>query len=338
LIDHDSLFELFYKRFGSDQEAAASAREYLHDNQDAIRPYLEALLTQALEDGNRSNQSLSIMLLGEIPSTISVDILLNALRNEGLDPPAQFLVIRSLAQSDDERVIPILLEIVGGRGNIGWDSAQSGLSRMGEAAIPKIIELFHRGNTYIRRGAVQRLGFYPLHPLTLPVLLEATQDAEALLRYEAVVGLNRFRYPEVLTRLLNLLHDPDGRVRSKVYTSLILIDPYTALTTFMGLLKDQDPTIREEAAVVLVRKPFMYFGLGGWIGQQNLTQFYKDAPEFRGIKGLASSSDIQALLSNTEVIYGTTRVCDIANTALKAIDTPMETALLLRAFIEDRTR
>jgi HEAT repeat protein len=320
--------ELFYKRYSTDNAVAASASQYLHDNKDLLLPYVEALISQSLEDGDVQNQSISILLLGEMPSIKSVDILLAALSDKRFNHSGQIPLIHALAQSDDERAIPIFLEIVGGTGSSASENAQAGLSRLGESAIPKIVELFHNGNPKIRRGAVQRLGIYPLHPLALPTLLEATHDADALIRSEAVSGLSRFRYPEALAQLLNLLHDPDSRVRKQVYTSLIVIDPHTALTVFTRLLKDPNPAICEEVAEILILKPISYFGLGSWLGQENLKNFYKDAAEFREIQGLASSADIQALLSNTEVIYGTNRVCDIINTVLKAIDTPIVDTLL----------
>jgi HEAT repeat protein len=329
LIDHDSLLELFYKLYNPDKEIMASARQYLHDNEEPILSSLEVLLGQALKDGIIQDQSISILVLGEMSSSTKlVDILLATWRDERFHQPDQVLLINALAKSNDERVLPILLEIIGGHNNYAWRSAQDGLSRLGEVAIPRIVEFFHNGDTNIRRGAVERLGFYPLHPLALPTLLEATHDTDTVIRSEAASGLSRFRYPEALIELLELLHDSDDQVRKQAYKSLIITDPYTALTTYMQLLKDADLTIREEVAEMLISKPISYFGLGGWLGQQNLMQFYKDAPGFRDIEGLASESDIKALLSNTEVIYGTHRVCDIANTALKAINTPIAKALL----------
>jgi HEAT repeat protein len=328
LVDHHSLLELFYKRYSTDKEVAASTRQHLRDNKDLLLPYVEAFLSKSLEDGNLQNQSISVLLLGEMPSTKSVDILLTALSDKRFNHAGQIPLIHALAQSDDERVIPIFLEIIGGPSHPAWENAQDGLSRLGESAIPKIVDLFHTGNTNIRRGAVQRLGFYPLHPLALPTLLKATHVADALIRSEAVVGLSRFRYPEALAQLLNLLHDPDKLVRKQVYTSLIVIDPYTALTVFIGLLKNPNPAICEEVSEILVLKPIAYFGLGSWLGHENLTNFYNDNSQFRQIKGLASSADIKALLSNTEVIYGTNRVCDITSTVLKAIDMPLGKALL----------
>lgn len=319
-MDHVPIAQLLWRTL--DKCASSADEQLLEDilqaNAHIALPFFKEILEQSLEDGNGGLQQCSAFYLSRLGKAEAVEILLNTLHDERFQ--AHYVLFLLLGLTKDIRVLPALLEALDSDDNRDSDFAQSGLREMGTSTIPAIVDAFHNGNAKVRKGAVERLGAYPTHPLALPTLIEAVHDSESRVREIAANGLGRFHYKEAVQALLELIHDQDAHVRYAVYTSLIILDPLTALKVLLNAVGHSDENIRKPAVKLLISdRGFLHFGKT--LKAMNWEQFYHNNFEFKDIASLTSISDIMPYLSSTEAIYKAYRSCDVATAGLKAIYT-----------------
>jgi HEAT repeat protein len=143
-----------------------------------------------------------------------------------------------------------MLEIDGQSGTRSYLSyaAVRGLSNMHDVSVlPKLIELAESPERLIRQQVALALGNF-MDPQVTDVLMAATDDPEVDVQVNAVASLGYQRHRPALKKLRELSRHPSAQVRSSVVRTLGRMHEADEL---LPLLKDQDPSVRANAALAL---------------------------------------------------------------------------------------
>ncbi len=151
-----------------------------------------------------------------------------------------------------------------------------------------------------RRSAVEALGVSGKTE-AIPLILQALEDEENLVRWKALRALSNFDGPPVIEGLIRALHDPDHLTADAAATELSRIGE-PAVSALIAALSDENVNVRGNAAEAL-----------GRIGSEDAIPYLVD------------------LLEDTEVPQRETqRICDIAANALRSIGTEQANMALRR--------
>lgn len=122
------------------------------------------------------------------------------------------------------------------------DATAVGLRRLGEAAIPTLIQLIRDDNWFIRRSAAWGLGEVG-DAAAVPALVEALHDAENFVSADAAMALGWLRDPVAVPWLQQLLRHENWRVREAGATALGWIGA-PAVPGMLDELRDSPEDVR----------------------------------------------------------------------------------------------
>lgn len=133
------------------------------------------------------------------------------------------------------------------------------LSKIGPAAVPKLIAALHHAEATTRIDAIAVLGLNEIHrgrePEICSALLELLNDDNRLVQLSAIRGnatLERFALPAI-PQLLLKLDDNDPEIRSNAIQAIVRIDPKSSqtLAAVIRQVKDPAPALRREACSLM---------------------------------------------------------------------------------------
>jgi HEAT repeat protein len=198
--------------------------ESLHDLRDALRPTTvqvprgtPPVLKQAvreLDSMEEDRRRHAIASLAQMDHPAIAEVFAEAARH-----PIQQVRIGAalqLAARRDARAIPGLLEGLRTRSFEGWMLGKLG-EKIGEAAVPALIEAIREEDPYVRERVYWTLGIIG-GPKAIAVLIEHVSDPDADNRSHTAFALAG--HPAAIPALLKLMHDPESRVRSEAVTAL----------------------------------------------------------------------------------------------------------------------
>jgi HEAT repeat protein len=198
--------------------------ESLHDLQAALRPTTvqvprdaPPVLKQAIRELDSMDEDRrrdAIASLGQMDHPAIAEVLAEAARH-----PVQHVRIGAALQLEsrqDARAIPGLLEGLRTRSIEGWMLGKLG-GKMGEAAVPVLIEAIAEEDRYLRERVYWTLGIIGT-PQAIAVLIEHTSDPDARNRSDAAYALAG--HPAAIPALLELMHDPERDVRRQAVNAV----------------------------------------------------------------------------------------------------------------------
>ncbi|MDQ2099018.1 MAG: HEAT repeat domain-containing protein [Tychonema bourrellyi B0820] len=141
------------------------------------------------------------------------------------------------------------------------DAAIEKLGKIGEPAIPALIEALRDRNLLVRKSAAQILQQFGTP--TILALVQASKDSDAKLRRRAATLLNKMAYgtplvsseaKNVIPQLISLLKNSDADVRSSaaLFLGSVSGETKTVMPQLIPLLKDSDAGVRSSAALFLM--------------------------------------------------------------------------------------
>ena len=130
------------------------------------------------------------------------------------------------------------------------DAAMEKLEKIGEPAIPALIEALQDKNLLVRQSAAKVLGY--IGSPVIPALAKALKNLDAGVRRSAASALGRIgiEAKTALPQLVPLLQDSDAGVRRSAAYAVgnIGVEAKTALPQLVPLLQDSDVYVRRSAA------------------------------------------------------------------------------------------
>jgi HEAT repeat protein len=247
-------------------------------------------LRSALYNSRSSVQILAAKTLGQIGNTAAIYPLAITLQNPDAKVrksaiTALLPLLRSLTEEAAPEVISAISNTLQDTDSDIRVNAMFALERLGASiAIPQFVQLLDDTDPKIRSSAISALG-----RLNAVEVLQGLEDPDSDVRNSAILALAGLS-PETLdttakiSRLLNVLHDPNAKIRKSVITTLgqlvteaaapevisavspILQDPdrdvrISAISALARLdaveviqgLEDRDPNVRSSAVLALVR-------------------------------------------------------------------------------------
>ncbi|MEZ2228183.1 MAG: HEAT repeat domain-containing protein [Microcoleus sp.] len=133
------------------------------------------------------------------------------------------------------------------------DATIKKLVKIGEPAIPALIEALQDQNLLVRRSAAQVLK--QIAGPAIPALAKALKNSDADVRSggASALGIIGAEAKTVAPQLVPLLKDSDAKVRKSAASALdnIGVEAKTAVPQLIPLLQDSDPKVRRSAAYVL---------------------------------------------------------------------------------------
>ncbi len=150
--------------------------------------------------------------------------------------------VRALSTFGPETAVPPLIEAFKDEN----EEAEQGLQRIGQPAVPALVELLRHPDPSMRARAADSLSHYDyLAAEALPVLREVCRDSNADVRCMAAQALGwvGVASPEVMDSLCEALEDKNTNVRREAASSLYcLVHQATPpATAVVSALKDTDP-------------------------------------------------------------------------------------------------
>jgi HEAT repeat protein len=123
------------------------------------------------------------------------------------------------------------------------------LVRMGDAALPALLDLLRHDNPDARHHAAHTLGKLG-DPRAAEMLMAALGDSEAKVVMKAAFALGQLGASEAIPALVALLGHPDSEVQISVHDTLERFGE-RAVPSLIGGLEDERPQVREGAADML---------------------------------------------------------------------------------------
>jgi HEAT repeat protein len=171
-------------------------------------------LAKALRDGDWQVREVAIDGLGQIGSP-AVDVLLKLLR----DWDVRKYAITALGKIRDERVLePIMRQL---RSDEFKDDATDALVKLGEPAVP--------------------------------ILINALKDKDELVRKQAVIALGRIKAVDAIDALIEMLQDKDWFTRLTAAAALEAIGDERGRDAIKPLLKDPDMVVKMRVERILAK-------------------------------------------------------------------------------------
>ncbi|MFX0091983.1 MAG: HEAT repeat domain-containing protein [Candidatus Hodarchaeota archaeon] len=181
--------------------------------------------------------------LGMLGSTegqpVLKDILLDETRHINLRTSAAW----ALGTMKTEESVDGLVSTLKSQDNRLKNFASDSLSSIGSMAVPRLIEFYRNEsdlaseeNIEIRARVLGILGKIG-DPNALDLLLEATESSEGLIKLYATYALGDTKKEQAVTRLMELLGDPDHEVRDAARDALAQLQEIS-LKALIGVLMD----------------------------------------------------------------------------------------------------
>ena len=183
--------------------------------------------------------------------------LLTLLKDEDGDWEARWFAARALGELSHPQVVPALIATFAATTDDDLRQAvAAALTQIGPAAIAALGEQL--AQPALRPVAVQALARIP-HPATLPLLIEATDDARSPVRATALDALCPFADPVTWPVVQRGLQDSAPAVRAAAIRGLLSLrshlSPDQIVASLTPLVDDPDETIAQQAIYALGRLP-----------------------------------------------------------------------------------
>lgn len=239
------------------QEIMAELAQALNDRDPLVRYYArEALivrgaaavphLIQVLRAGRESAREGAARALVKIGSP-SVPELIAAAKDKMSPAELKIACAWALGQIQDPRAIEPLAALLKDERYLVRREAGRALSKMGEPAIAKLIELLHGAPAPVREVAAEALGAAD-SPRAVEALIQAIGDSNENVIRAAVRALGQTKSDRAVGPLLALLaSEPLGALAAEALAQL----GQPAVPGLMAALKDSRPTVRALAARAL---------------------------------------------------------------------------------------
>jgi len=163
-------------------------------------------LMKALKDEDEQVRGKAAWALGKIRSPIAISALLetfNDVEDVWKEP------IWALGEIGDATTAPYLIELL--RQHEKWRQSLEGaiaeaLGKLGEDAIPDLIEAMSDNDVYVRAGAAEALGTLGA-TTAVPFLIGALHDEDWLVRSRAAEALGKIGDPRAVPALIEAVHN-----------------------------------------------------------------------------------------------------------------------------------
>jgi HEAT repeat protein len=204
-------------------------------------------LLAALKDPQPVTRSQAAGALSKFPAPETVAALCELARDSS--PLVRYRAIASLGVIGDRTALPVVFDALGDddRG-VRQRAAVPALERLADRTVPgRLLALAHHP-----RPATRRLVMYLLarhaNDATGPVLQQALNDPDPLVRAEAALALGNLRARLALDDLCGRLTDGDEHVRGAAVYALGQVGERAAAEKLQPLLHDPDPFVRAATA------------------------------------------------------------------------------------------
>lgn len=221
----------------------------------------DLLIAQLNPDDVETCQA-AVIALGQIGSWQAVPALMALLKTNSwdiADSIPTFLVMsiaHSLAQIGDRSAFESLLSLLGHPESAVRLSAIAGLNSLGHPAMPEhIAQLLKDYNPHIRESAVKIAGYFA-YDNCVPLLLEMINDPDERVRRAVVENLPNLDHPQVLSLIISILQKDNPTIRATCAHALGEFPQFfQAVTALLSALQDQDAWVRYQAVRSLKRFP-----------------------------------------------------------------------------------
>jgi len=215
-----------------------------------------ALAAPLVHDPSAEVRAEAAAAIGQLGHEDAPMLLFELLRDES--ELIQESAMESLARMSPARVLPLLLQALGGADTDSRVRAAQTLGLLQDpAAQPALVAASRDEREAVRAAAVQALGELGGGPETLEVLRASLEGPSSLVRQQAVLALGRLREPEAAPLLLPLVHADDPRLRFAAVRALGQIRSPVAIPELLPLLSEPRKELRFAAVEALgqIRAP-----------------------------------------------------------------------------------
>ncbi|MFC1668307.1 HEAT repeat domain-containing protein [Chlamydiota bacterium] len=217
-------------------------------------------LMNHLQDPDKEVQKYVILALGWIRSPQATNQLLEKLHDK--DPKIRMRSILSLALIKDPIAVPPLIEMLKDSDPVVKNSAIEALSNFkDERAIAPLLELLNDPQQSIRKLATDGLAQFSEAsrlPVIIWVLKNPNSTKENIL--QAIESLNAEKDEKAIPYLLGLLSSKETEIRIYAASFLGLFQKITTIYPLIQLLDDPEPKVRESAYFSLIGITLESFG------------------------------------------------------------------------------
>jgi len=196
---------------------------------------------RSLDSVDSKERESAIQSLGQMNHPAAVDALVEALRH-----PTQQVRLQAAVQLigfHDARAVPVLLESQGWKGQ---EVEPWKIARIGESAVPGLVNALQSDDSKVRLCAVSALGSF--HSSTTVVALAAClDDPDPDFRQKVIAALRETRSSEAVPALRRALPGSEGNLRSSLVTALGKCGGKSVVPDLIQAARDPDREIRNSA-------------------------------------------------------------------------------------------
>jgi HEAT repeat protein len=248
-IGDSSINELLEVLKDEDAEVRCRATEVLGN---IGHPSALSGLMEALKDEDEQVRGKAAWALGKIRSPIAISALLETF-NDVEDVWKE--TIWALGEIGDATTAPYLIELLHNE-KLKWslqgDIAKA-LGKLGEDAIPDLIEAMSDGDASVREGAAKALGIIGA-TTAVPFLIDALRDENWLVRGKAAEALGKIGDSRAVPALIEAVHNDDDEIfslRDYGVVALGELKDSAAIPILLEALYDTSINVRSGAAWAL---------------------------------------------------------------------------------------
>lgn len=199
------------------------------------------------EDGELKTVVSSI--LGQIKSPKTAEYLLQVLKTEKGDIP--ILLINALSEMREEKVVRYLISLLSHPDPLLADETKRSLEKMGEYALPFLLEELNNQDPKVRMKVCEILGNIGKEDALSP-LTKKMADENPWVRAAACESLGKIGKKEVVPHLIIALKDHSPLVRAKACEALRLIRSPYGIGELTARVKDDDLLVKISALKALI--------------------------------------------------------------------------------------
>ena len=209
-------------------------------------------LMKALNDEDEQARGKAAWALGKIRSPIAISALLETF-NDVVD--VWKVTIWAFGEIGDATTAPYLIELLR---NKKWqqslkDDIAEALGKLGEDAIPDLIEAMSDGDAYVRAGAAKALGTLGA-TTAVPFLIDALRDKDFLVSIDAAEALGKIGDTRAVPAFIEAVYNEDdeyGILRFYGVIALGELKDSAAIPILLKALHDKSRNVRSGAAWAL---------------------------------------------------------------------------------------
>jgi HEAT repeat protein len=229
----------------------------LRDHDSAVRSAAARSLDRlGWKPGTDSHRMMQLLAMGNLQQLVTlgtdgVEPLLELLRTG--TPNKQFSAVKALAQINDPRVRPAMIEALSNNSTAVRIAALGTLERLADAnAYPRVEKLLRDHDPNVRGAAIEaalRCGGVR----SVPALTASLKDQSWEVRQAAANALGLLGERSAVEGLCGLINDADRDVREKAIIALGQIRDPRAIVPLVPAMLDPESTVRAAAANTLHR-------------------------------------------------------------------------------------